>query len=77
MEDDENSEEREQPNEELIAALAGLDSDFDFGGHPTKKDNSKDKAGTDESPTKTVGPPDQEVKIKVIPNSENLLDKKI
>ena len=76
MEDDENSEEREQPNEELIAALAGLDSDFDFGGHPTKKDNSKDKAGTDESPTKTVGPPDQEVKIKVIPNSENLLDKK-
>ena len=77
-EDEENSDEKEPPNEELAAALAGLDSDFDFA---TKKEP---ESGEEKSPTKTPaasivvpnGAVEQEVKIKVADTKASLLDKK-
>ena len=77
-ENHENSEEREQPNEELMAALAGLDSDFDFD-RAKKEMPVEDKAppgGATEPKSSPLKLPDQEVKIQVISNSANLLDKK-
>ena len=74
---EQNSEEREQPNDELMAALAGLDSDFDIDAQKTAQKRAEKSAAeaqklAEESLPKTK--PEFEVKIEV--TSSSLLSKK-